>query len=80
MAAMPIGELKARFSEVLDLVQEGESMTILRGRAKKPVARIVPIMDELPSKRPVGLLRDSAKITIPDDFKFESTEEFLGLV
>ena len=80
MAAMPIGELKSRFSEVLDLVQKGESVTILKGRAKKPVAQIMPITDELPSNRPIGLLKDKVKIELSDDFKFKSTEEFLGSI
>ena len=80
MTAMPVGEFKARFSEVLDRVQGGESVTILKGRTKKPVAQIVPIKDGLPGKRPVGLMRGNARIVIPDDFKFKSTEEFLGLV
>ena len=78
MDAMPVGELKTRFSEVLESVQAGASVQILYGRAKKPVARIVPLDEGLPAKRRLGLLKNKAKIDIPENFKFKSIDEFLG--
>jgi prevent-host-death family protein len=79
MDAMTVGELKANFSEVLDRVQEGETVQVLFGQAKRPVAKIVPVSEGLPEKRPIGLLRGKARFNISPDFKFKTTEEFLGL-
>ena len=78
MEMMTVGELKTHFSEVLDRVQTGEKVQILYGRAKKPVAQIVPLIEELP-QRPIGLYEGKMKLHIPEDFKFNTTEEFLGL-
>jgi len=75
---MTVGELKASFSEVIHKVQRGEKVEVLYGRAKKPVARIVPIEEE-PKPRRIGLLKGKIRYTLDDDFKFRSEEEFLGL-
>ena len=80
MDAMTVGELKANFSEVLQQVQQGKEFRVLYGRAKKPVAKLCPITEEkIPRERPIGLLEGKVKFTIPENFKFTSTEEFLGL-
>jgi len=78
MEPMTVGELKTHFSQVLDRVQTGEKVQILYGRAKKPVAQIVPIVEVLP-ERPIGLYEGKMKFHISEDFKFKTTEEFLGL-
>lgn len=39
---MTVGELKARFSEVLKKVEKGQSIEVVFGRAKKPVAMLTP--------------------------------------
>ncbi|MCL2757532.1 MAG: prevent-host-death protein [Coriobacteriia bacterium] len=75
---MTVGELKRDFSSVLDRVQKGETVQVLYGRAKKPVAQITPIVESLPAKRPIGLYEGKMKVTFSDNFKFKSTEEFLG--
>jgi prevent-host-death family protein len=75
---MPIGELKAQFSEVIDSVQQGESVTVVYGRAKKPVARIVPIEQEL-SERPLESRKRTITFHVSEDFKFQTAEEFLEL-
>lgn len=43
MKSLPVGEFKAQFSEVLELVQQGESVGVLYGKDKKPVAKLVPM-------------------------------------
>jgi antitoxin (DNA-binding transcriptional repressor) of toxin-antitoxin stability system len=78
MKSMAVGEIKTNFSEVLDEVQKGVEYQILFGRAKKPVAKIVPIEEE-PRPRKLGILQGIASFTLGDDFKFRSEEEFLGL-
>ena len=80
MKSLPVGELKANFSEVLEEVQNGETIEIVFGKKKKPVARIVPI-DKLKKKkklRPIGLYDGKLRIKFADDFKI-TEEEFLNM-
>ncbi|MDR1082862.1 MAG: type II toxin-antitoxin system prevent-host-death family antitoxin [Coriobacteriales bacterium] len=76
MDALTVGEVKARFSEVLDTVRDGESVTVLYGRSKHPVAKIVPIVDKSGCRK-VGVLEGKASFSTADNFKFSSVEEFL---
>jgi prevent-host-death family protein len=43
MISVSISEAKANFSKLIRLVQAGETVMITFGRAKTPVAKIVPI-------------------------------------
>lgn len=43
MKSYPVGELKSHFSEVLESVKNGESVGILYGKGKKPIAMIIPM-------------------------------------
>lgn len=80
MKTLPVGELKAQFSEVLEKVQSGESFGILYGKKKKPVAMIVPYKNVAPKEeRKIGLLDGKINIQISDDFKM-TEEELLELV
>lgn len=81
MKSLPVGELKAHFSEVLEDVQNGETIEILYGKKRKPVAKIVPIeKGKKPKKklRPIGLLDGKMKIVFADDFKM-TEDEFINL-
>jgi antitoxin (DNA-binding transcriptional repressor) of toxin-antitoxin stability system len=79
MKALPVGELKARFSEVLERVRQGESYGILYGRQKKPVAMIVPYSEEQAKKpRKIGLYDGKVTIHISEDFEI-SEEELLEI-
>ena len=79
MKTLPVGELKAQFSEVLEKVKLGESFGILYGKKKKPVAMIIPFPDkEKKKERTLGILEGKIKIKFSDDFKM-TEEEFLGL-
>ena len=79
MKALPVGEIKAQFSEVLEKVKQGESFGILYGKKKKPVAMIVPYIDsDEKAERKIGILDGKVKITFVSDFKI-TEEEFLGL-
>jgi len=75
---MTVGELKANFSEVLEQVQQGAEIKVLYGRAKKPVARLVPMEENMPARR-LGILDGKASFSMSEDFKFNSEEAFLGL-
>ncbi|MDA3950586.1 MAG: prevent-host-death protein [Spirochaeta sp.] len=79
MKALPVGEIKARFSEVLEKVKRGESFGILYGRKKTPVAMIVPyVATEETAERKLGILDGKVRITFADDFKI-TEEEFVRL-
>ncbi|HOJ99786.1 MAG TPA: prevent-host-death protein [Termitinemataceae bacterium] len=79
MKTLPVGELKARFSEVLERVKAGESFGILYGKKKKPIAMIVPYKDSAVKKeREIGPLEGKVTIQFADDFKV-SEEELLKL-
>lgn len=79
MKTLPVGELKAQFSEVLEKVKSGESFGILYGKKKKPIAMIVPYKDSVEKKeRKIGLLEGKVNIKFADEFKM-TEEELLGL-
>ena len=79
MKCLPVGELKANFSEVLEDVQNGETIEIVYGKKKKPVARIVPVPRTKPKgKRKLGLLAGKMKVVFADDFKM-TEEELINL-
>jgi antitoxin (DNA-binding transcriptional repressor) of toxin-antitoxin stability system len=79
MKTLPVGELKAQFSEVLKLVKKGESFGILYGKKKTPVAMIVPYADEkCGEKRDIGYLEGKVTVKFSADFKM-SEEELLGI-
>jgi antitoxin (DNA-binding transcriptional repressor) of toxin-antitoxin stability system len=78
MKTLPVGELKAQFSEVLEKVKKGESFGILYGRQKKPVAMIVPYAEgEAKKARKIGLYDGKVTIRIAEDFEI-SEEDLLG--
>lgn len=78
MKLMTIGELKARFSETLAQVKQGETVVVCYGKKKDKVAAIIPY-DQLPSvkERPLGLLQGKASCILRDDFAV-SDDELLG--
>jgi antitoxin (DNA-binding transcriptional repressor) of toxin-antitoxin stability system len=78
MKAMPVGEIKSHFSEVLEEVKRGNKVGILYGRAKKPVAMVVPYAEKKATKRKIGILDGKIKIEFMSDFKM-TAEELLAL-
>ncbi len=79
MKTLPVGEVKAQLTEILEKVKQGESFGILYGKKKKPIAMIVPYFDsEKKKERKIGILDGKVKITFADNFKM-TEEEFLEL-
>jgi prevent-host-death family protein len=80
MKTLSVDALKANFSEVLEEVQKGETIEIVYGKKKKPVARIVPIKPEKQKKatRKLGLMDGKVKIVFAENFKM-TDEELLDL-
>jgi antitoxin (DNA-binding transcriptional repressor) of toxin-antitoxin stability system len=77
MKAYTVGELKARFSDVLSQVKNGESVEVLYGRAKEPVAMFVPKAKKKPPRK-LGILTGKMTFREKGDGKI-TLEEFLGL-
>jgi prevent-host-death family protein len=75
---MTVADLKANFSDVLDRVKKGEKVKVLYGKAKKPVAMIVPIPAGKKAERKIGILDGKAKIEFKENFKM-TTEELLDM-
>lgn len=79
MKNLQVGELKAKFSEVLEKVQQGESFGITYGKSKKLIAEInPPRKKEKQKKRKFGILDGKVNIVIADDFKM-TEEELIDL-
>ncbi len=75
MARMSVGEFKAKFSEALELVQNGGEVEVLYGRAKKPIARLVPAIPH-PRSGLLGCLEGKATYWMSDDWKMDPEELF----
>ncbi len=77
METIPVGQLKARFAEVLATVRAGGSVIVSYGRKHENVAALVPL-DQVrqPGRRQLGLLAGRASVEFADDFAI-SDEEFL---
>jgi antitoxin (DNA-binding transcriptional repressor) of toxin-antitoxin stability system len=75
---MTVGELKARFSEVLKEVEQGHTIEVVYGRAKKTVAMLTPPPKPQKKWRKMGALMHLGPIDIGPDFKM-TDEELIGL-
>jgi antitoxin (DNA-binding transcriptional repressor) of toxin-antitoxin stability system len=74
---MTVGEFKARFSEALDAVRDGETIVVSYGRNHRKVAAMVPYSELKPEKkRPLGLLKSKARIRFARDFTMTDDEFF----
>jgi prevent-host-death family protein len=70
METISVGELKARFSEVLDRVQKGEEIIISYGKRREKVAVLLPYTRyHNRQHRRLGLLKDRGGFFIRKDFK-----------
>lgn len=69
MKTMTVGEFKARFSEALEAVRDGETIVVSYGRNRRKVAAMVPYSElTKPKKRPLGLLKSKVRISFRRDF------------
>lgn len=79
MHTIQVGELKARFSEIIDAVRGGETIVVAYGRNQEKVAALIPY-DQLPQREPrqLGILAGQASVSFGDDFAM-TDEELLGV-
>ena len=78
MKIMTVGDLKTRFSEILQEVQAGEEIAVAFEKKKEIVAYLVPKASRKPAKRTLGILANKGKVTFQNDFSM-TEEEFLGV-
>lgn len=78
MHQFTVGQFKAKFSEVLSKVLQGESIGITYGKNKKKVAALVPYNKVTKTNRlKLGLLEGKASVKFAKDFKM-TIDEFLN--
>jgi antitoxin (DNA-binding transcriptional repressor) of toxin-antitoxin stability system len=77
MKTLTVAEVKTHFSDILFQVKNGETVKILYGKSKEPIAMIVPLED-MNTPRKIGILDGIASFKEEDDGKI-SLEEFLGV-
>ncbi|PKL42337.1 MAG: type II toxin-antitoxin system prevent-host-death family antitoxin [Candidatus Riflebacteria bacterium HGW-Riflebacteria-1] len=72
MKVMHVGELKAKFSMILDLLRQGEEIVVAFGRKNENVAVLVPY-DEYRQRNVIklGNLADKATCKIKKDFALD---------
>jgi len=77
MKTMQVGELKARFSEVVEEVKNGEEIVISYGKRRENVAVLIPYSTyQKTNKVKLGILQGRAQVTFAEDFKMDSDELF----
>ena len=75
MESISVGELKSRFSEVLERVKKGEEIVISYGKMRKKVAVLLPYEHYAPKQnRRLGLLKNRGPCVIHKDFKLTEQE------
>ena len=79
MEAFKFGELKSKFSHVLQRVQAGEEIIISFGKNEKKIAVLVPY-DKYKSKSPrrLGILKGKGKCKIKKEFHQKFGLSILG--
>ena len=79
MRTMSQNEIKDNFSEIFDMVKNGEEIMVKGEHDQESFAVIIPCTKYSGHKdRPLGILKGKAKFEIKDDFKI-SGEDLLTL-
>lgn len=75
METLKVGELKRKFSHILQRVQAGEEIIISFGKKEKKIAVLVPYDKYISdSPRTLGILKGRAKCIISDEFQISDEE------
>jgi len=79
MKTLQVGELKTKFSKVIEEVKSGEEITISYGKKHEKIAVIIPYSKyKSKSSRKLDILANKATFHISDDFSI-SDKELLNL-
>ena len=78
MTQLTVGQFKAKFSEVVQKLLQGEEIVVSYGKKKEKIGVIIPY-DSYKKKRKIklGLLEGKASVSFARDFKM-TTDEFLS--
>ena len=78
MTQLTVGQFKAKFSEVVQKLLQGEEIVVSYGKKKEKIGVIIPY-DSYKKKRKIklGLLEGKASVSFTRDFKM-TTDEFLS--
>ena len=75
---MQVGELKHKFSQVLDRVKKGEKIVISYGKSKENVAVMIPYAEYKGTNSiKLGVLEGKASYAFSDDFE-TTADELIG--
>ncbi len=75
MKNVQVGELKSKFSRVLEDIKKGEEYVISFGKKKEKVAVIIPYAKYKKNiSRKLGILEHKASFAIHGDFKLSDDE------
>lgn len=75
MQTVQVGEFKARFSEMMDCVREGQTIVVAYGRNQEKVAALIPYAQlEAGAPRTLGTLAKVASVTFDPDFELTDAE------
>lgn len=80
MLILPLAEAKTQFSQVMEKVRSGESVTVSYGKKHEPIAVIIPFDDWSKFKRKprrLGVLQGKVTARFADDWSM-TAEELAG--
>lgn len=77
MKTLQVGELKSKFSKVLEYIKSGGEVIISFGKKREKIAVIVPYSKYKKGiQRKLGILKHKASFDIQGDFKITDKELF----
>ena len=77
MKNLQVGELKSKFSKVLEDIKKGEEITISFGKKKEKIAVIIPYSKyKKNAHRKMGILENKASFEIKGNFSITDEELF----
>jgi len=79
MRAISVVDVKNNFFEIMNDVIHGEEIGILYDNVKKPVAMLVPYVENKQLERKIGILDGKINITFCDNFEI-TTEELIEMI
>jgi prevent-host-death family protein len=69
-----VGEFKARFNEVLKIVEGGDTVCITYGRNRRPVASLIPPPQSAVKKRKLGRYAGTFDARVSKDWQLDESE------
>lgn len=78
MTQLTVGEFKAKFSEVVQKLLQGQEVVVSYGKKKEKIGVFVPYKNyEKKTKRKLGIWEGKASVSFAKDFKM-TVDEFLN--